>query len=104
MTVQVSPTSIVVLGKTYQLKCPPEDSIGLQKAAQFLEAKMQTVRETTYLLSIDRIAVLAALSISHDLLALQEEKNNMNERLRALQQKLDTTLARCAQMELPSAE
>jgi cell division protein ZapA len=104
MTVQVSPTSIIVLGKTYQLKCAPEESIGLQKAAQFLETKMQTVREATFLLSVDRIAVLAALSISHDLLALQEEKNSMNERLRALQTKLDTTLARCAQMELPSAE
>ena len=104
MTVQVSSTSIVVLGKTYQLKCAPHETAGLEQAAQFLESKLQTVREATYSLSVDRIAVLAALSISHEYLALVDEKNLMNERLRALQNKLDTTLARCAQMELTSAE
>jgi cell division protein ZapA len=90
------------------LKCAPEETAGIQKAAQFLQEKVRAVRETTFELSDDRIVVLAALSMAHQLQALEEEKNNalqnLNERLRSLQNKIETTLARVAQMELPSAE
>jgi cell division protein ZapA len=108
MTVAVTGTTIEVLGKTYQLKCAPEESAAIHQAAQFLEEKMQTVRAKTHLLSIDRIAVLAALSIAHEMLALEKTKSseiyNLNERLQALQNKVETALARCAQLELTSAE
>jgi cell division protein ZapA len=108
MTVVVTNTSIEVLGKTYALKCAPEEVAAIQKAAQFLQDKMQVVRDTTHLLSVDRIAVLAGLSIAHELQALAAEKecerDNLHERLRYLQNKIETTLARFAQMELPSAE
>jgi cell division protein ZapA len=108
MTIQVAGTTVVVLGKTYQLKCADEQALSLQKAAEFLDGKMREAREVTHVLSVDRIAVLAALSISHQLMQLEEEKQNythsMNERLRDLQSKIDGALARSAQMELPSVD
>jgi cell division protein ZapA len=108
MTVIVSDTSIEILGKTYALKCAPEEVSAIQKAAQFLQDKIQVVRDTTHLLSADRITVLAALNIAHEFQAMEAEKNSerdhLHERLRHLQHKIEATLARFAQMELPSAE
>jgi cell division protein ZapA len=107
MSVQITGTTVSVLGKTYQLKCAEHETQSIQKAAEYLESKMQEVREVTHLLSVDRIAVLAALSITHQLLALEGEKNNalhlMNERLRELQNKIDKVFPP-SQMELSSVE
>ena len=108
MTVAVHATTIEILGKTYQLKCAPDETETIHAAARFLQEKLQTVRETTHLLSNDRIAVLAALSIAHEMQALAKSKSceihNLNARLIELQTTIDSALARCAELELAPAE
>ena len=107
-TIQVIGTTVEVLGKTYQIKCPTDEVDALQQAAQYLEEKMQEVRSVANVLSMDRIAVIAALNVTHQLLTVEHEKFVSNkttaERLRTLQSKLEETLARNAQMELDSAK
>lgn len=107
MTIEITGTTVEVLGKQFQVKCPENDISSLQKAAAYLQEKMAEIRSTTYLLSIDRIAVIAALNIAHQFLALQDEQANatekFNDRLRDLLNKMDNMLAQNAQLELSSA-
>lgn len=108
MTIEITGTTVEVLGKKFQVKCPEDDVTSLHQAAEFLQDKMNEIRATTYLLSIDRIAVIAALNIAHQLLELQNEKltaaEKINGRLRDLINKMDNMLAASAQLELSSAD
>jgi cell division protein ZapA len=87
MTLAVNGTSIDVLGKVYQIKCPDQELPALQKAAEYLEEKMVQIKACNNVLSVDRIAVLAALNITHQLLTLEYEKTLQIQRLeKSLQQ------------------
>ncbi len=108
MTVQVIGTTVEVLGKTYQLKCAEDQAAALQKAAVYLEEKMTEVRQVTRLLSVDRIAVVAALTVTQQFLLLLEEKQRnielMKERLKNLENKIDRALVPSGQLELSPAD
>jgi len=100
-------TSIEIMGKTYQIKCPEAEINSLQCAAQYLEEKMRLIRASG-ILSLDRVAIITALNVAHQLLVLEQQKNQhaqlINQRLTELQNKVESALAQHAQMELQSAE
>ncbi len=104
MTVEVVGTTVEVLGKAYQLKCPENEIPLVQKAAQFLEEKMREIREMGHVLSVDRIAVLAALSLAHKLLRCEHEKDiyaqMVNEKLLELENKLEQVQSPQKELEL----
>lgn len=99
--------TIQLLGKEYQIKCPEAETNALQRAAQYLEEKMRLTGESG-IISLDRIAIIAALNVSHQLLMLEQQKNqhahSVNNRLTDLQSKIETALAQNKQMELLPAE
>ena len=107
MTVAVHATTIEILGKTYQLKCAPEEKEAIHAAARLVQEKLQTVRETTHLLSNDRVAIMAALSIAHEMQALAKSKSceiqDLNARLYALQNDIDAAMTRWSELELATA-
>jgi cell division protein ZapA len=108
MTIEINGTTVEVLGKSFQVKCAPDEIISLQNAAAYLEEKMQAIRATTHLLSIDRIAVIAALNITHQYLILENERagaaERIDSRLRDLLGKMDNMLMQHAQLEFSSAK
>jgi len=85
--------SVVILDKEYRVSCPDEERDGLISAASFLNDKMQVIKQSGRIVGLDRIAVMAGLNITHDLLAENKKKNgitlNFSEKVNALQNKLD---------------
>lgn len=106
MSNEVPHTSIEILGKVYQIKCPVTEIHSLKRAALYLEEKMRIMHDSG--VSSDRIAVITALNIVHQLLTLEQQKNThfqtINQRLFDLQNKLDHALAEKLQWELETAE
>jgi cell division protein ZapA len=100
-------TSVEIMGRIYQIKCPEEDVSSLRRAAEYLHEKMRHMRETG-VLSVDRVAVITALNIVHQLLTLEQHKNQdlqlINQRLSALQDKVEEALLKPAEVEFQSAE
>ncbi len=92
MSKQVN-TAVEILGKIYQIKCSETEIEPLRQAAQFLQEKMRAMREVGSALSIDRVAVITALNLAHQLLVLEQHTHHqtqtINERLRALQAKVE---------------
>lgn len=98
---------IYILGKNYQIKCTPADLNGLQKAALFLEEKMREVNDNKNVLNLDRVAIVAALNIIHELFSLEAKKQlelqNLYQRLETLQNKVETTLTSIKPIQLELA-
>ena len=64
---------ITLLGKEYRVACPPEEHDALQSAVAYVDAKMHDIAEKTKSNIAERIAVMAALNIAHELLTRQDE-------------------------------
>ena len=61
--------SVVVhlLDKEYRVACPPGERDNLISAARHLDDQMREIRESN-VIGLERIAVMAALNLSHELL------------------------------------
>lgn len=99
--------SIQIMGKVYQVKCPQTEVNALQCAAQYLEEKMRLTREAG-IISFDRVAMITALNVAHQLLTLEQQKNQhahaINQRLIGLQDKIDNALVQNMKLEIQSAK
>ncbi|OUS14059.1 cell division protein ZapA [Gammaproteobacteria bacterium 53_120_T64] len=65
--------TILVLDKEYQVQCPPEQREALQRAALELDQRMRTIRQSGSVIGLERIAIMAALNLSYDLLETQDQ-------------------------------
>ncbi|EAQ96421.1 cell division protein ZapA [Congregibacter litoralis] len=60
--------SVTILEKEYQVACPKDQQAELLLSARHLDEQMRAIRATGKVIGLERIAVMAALNISHELL------------------------------------
>ncbi|MEM6485985.1 MAG: cell division protein ZapA [Pseudomonadota bacterium] len=60
--------TVSILDKEYQVACPPEQQAELLLSAKHLDDQMRSIRSHGKVIGLERIAVMAALNISHELL------------------------------------
>lgn len=100
----VVPVTIRILDKEYQIACSEEERHALLDSARFLDQKMKDIRNSGKVVGSDRIAVMAALNITHELLQCRfKMENNVSvdtAKIKTLQDKVETALTRCKQLEL----
>jgi len=85
-----------ILDKEFRVACPKDQEQALRDAAQYLDKQMRQIRKTGRVIGVERIAVMAALNITHQMLQLKNtppEEEIFSERLRVLQEKIDCVLA-----------
>ncbi len=96
--------TIHLLDKEYLVACPEEEHEALLTSARFLDKKMREIRSGGKVIGIDRIAVMAALNIAHELLQTQDHSDTPNEaanlRIKGIQHKIDEVLNGHHQLEL----
>jgi cell division protein ZapA len=80
------PVSIRILDREYTVGCEPSERDSLMAAAKLLDAKMREVRGSNRMAALDRVAVLAALNLAHE---LQQARTESNCRDRELSRTLD---------------
>ena len=97
---EIDIAKISIMGREFKIKCPKDKVSELQKAASYLEGKMAEVKQGNNLITIDRVAITAALNIAHELMLEKEHSevqsdsfNKSDERFSNLKQKLDQALA-----------
>jgi cell division protein ZapA len=85
--------NIRILDREYTIGVVPEERDGLIAAARMLDAKMREVRGNNRMAAVDRIAVLAALNLAHELQQLRQEQeardHEISHVMRELHNKLD---------------
>jgi len=95
--------TIRVLEKDYQVACPAEERSALLESARYLDEKMREIRDSRKMIGSERVAVMAALNITHDLLQCREgggDGSAMDSKLRQLQNKVEAAITRGRQLEL----
>ena len=89
--------AITILDRQYNIKCPPDQAADLKISAKYVTEQMRKLGASSKPQALDSIAVVAALNISHELLHLKTEKSelidSMNQRIKALQKKIDSFLS-----------
>ncbi|PRC92103.1 cell division protein ZapA [Solimicrobium silvestre] len=65
----MSQIDVTIMGQSYKLSCNEGGQAALMQAAVYLDEKMCALRDAAKLKGTDRIAVMAALTISAELLA-----------------------------------
>ena len=60
---------VSIMGREFRVACPDDEQAGLLEAVDYLNKKMLEIRDAGKVIGIERIAIMAALNISHELLS-----------------------------------
>jgi cell division protein ZapA len=100
---QLHTVVVDLLDKDYQIACPPEEEKALRASAEYLDNEMRKVREKGKTLGLERIAVMVALNLAHELLQTKnnsQEKSVDNESLARLSLKIERSLQKLKQLSI----
>lgn len=104
MTEKIISTTIDILGKKYPVRCKDLDESSLQKAADYLHKEMLEVQNSGKVINLERIAIIAALNISHQLIEQDQQKSHLvtqiNQKINQLHDRLDHAMTQSMQMEM----
>jgi cell division protein ZapA len=69
MSAEPKGLQINVMGREFRVACPEGEQKGLLEAVDYLNKKMGEIRDNGKVIGLERIAIMAALNIAHELLA-----------------------------------
>ena len=104
MKSKAQPTVVKILDKEYRIACDPDEVDGLRSSAQYLNDQMRLIRDKGSVIGADRVAVMAALNITHELLHKTTDSETISDivskRIKSLREKVEVALNQTNQLEL----
>ena len=101
---QANTVTVKILEKEYQVACPEEQEAELVSSAKYLDKQMRSIRDSGRVIGLERIAVMAALNTSYELLqaSFQSTANAAAEgdAVKRLSGKLDEALYDLRQLQI----
>ena len=79
----VKTVEVNLLGRTYRVACSDEEREALMQAVAYLDGKMNEIRKAGKVMGAERIAVMAALNVAHELLASSLARDSISARRNA---------------------
>ena len=96
--------TVTILDKEYRIACQPGEEEEVLASALHLDERMREIRQTGKIIGSERIAVMVALNMAHELLTLKEACNDtdqaLEQRMRQLQEQVEVALSQFNQLEL----
>ena len=93
-----TPVTIRILGKDYMVACPTGAQSSLVSSARQVDETMREIRRSGKIIGSERIAVITALNLAHELNFANEQVSSIDDdivkRIDTLQQKISATLER----------
>ena len=91
---------VSILGREYRVACRESERAELLQAVQFLDRRMREIRDSGKISGTERIAVMAALNIAHELLRSKSgaatsgfDSTAIQRRISAMQLAIDRAMA-----------
>ncbi|MEQ1527705.1 MAG: cell division protein ZapA [Methylococcaceae bacterium] len=81
MTKKTLPVSITIMGKEYKIACDADSQDDLIQSAQQLDIQMRKLRDSGKIVGPERIAVMTALNLAHELQILKSQNELLNQQL-----------------------
>ena len=90
--------TISLLGREFRVGCPEGEEKQLLASVDYLNRKLKEVRDTGKVVGNERIAIMAALNIAHEMMsnggkAPSVDGTAIKRRILAMQETLDAALA-----------
>ncbi|GAB3489143.1 cell division protein ZapA [Marinomonas epiphytica] len=85
--------AVDILGQNYKINCPKGHEAELKEAAEYLDHQMREIKASGKIVGLEKIAVIAALNITHDMLSGRKYAQNNEQQLRELTSQLDAALS-----------
>lgn len=98
MSQSAEPVRISIMGKEYQIACPPEERADLFASASLVDERMRELRDAGRVVGAERVAVMVALNLAHEMLECNEQlastrQSGSSERLESLAERIEKSLA-----------
>ena len=93
--------SIDILDKSYQVACEPEQEAELKQAASDLDDQMRSIRSTGKVIGLERVAIMAALNLSHQVLVMKsggQPEDPLEDQLKTISSRIDEALFQLRQV------
>lgn len=98
--------NIKILNKDYQVSCPDGSGNQLHESANYLDQKMREIHQSGRVIGVERMAIMAALNITNELLTYRQQKDdyiqNVSKQIERLQRKIDEALTSNPLPEYPA--
>jgi cell division protein ZapA len=91
MSVDPKALQVNVMGREFRVACPESEQKELLEAVDYLNKKMDEIRDGGKVVGVERIAIMAALNIAHELLTTKVGGFDMAA-LKRRMQSMETTL------------
>jgi cell division protein ZapA len=89
---------VTLLGRTYRVACGDGEREALLQSVAYLDGKMNEIRKSGKVMGAERIAVMAALNVAHELLSVKLgasfDVGQAKRRLSAIESQLDAAIAK----------
>ena len=98
MSETVKPITVTILDKEYIVGCTEDEREALFASVELLNKKMQEQRDSGKVIGAERIAVMAALNVTHEYLEYRRDNESMSSDIGAgidrIQTKINSALSR----------
>jgi len=91
MSAKPKTIDVSIMGRTYKVACAENERDALLAAVEYLDGKMSEIKKAGKVASAERIAVMAALNISHELLSYRNTGSGFD--MEALKRRMDSMKA-----------
>lgn len=87
--------TVTIMGKEYRVACPEEEKANLLASADLLNEKLDEIKSQGSVIGTERIAIMAALNMSHEILhnqLLSTEHEDLNTRIDELSERISESM------------
>ncbi|MFV1922473.1 MAG: cell division protein ZapA [Methylotenera sp.] len=87
---------VQIMGREFTVSCTDEERQGLLDAVNYLDKKMRDIRDSGKVVGVERIAIMAALNLSHEVLntkAGDVDIGDYKRRINAMHSQIDEAIA-----------
>ena len=97
MNNSVKTLDVTILDREFRVACPEDERTELLDAVAYLDKKMREIRDVGKVATAERIAIMSALNIAHELLTTRLgsgfDMSEFKRRIDSMQATIDKTLA-----------
>ena len=93
---EVKGVEISIMGRDFTIACPAEEREGLLSAVAYLDKKMSDIRDSGKIVGAERIAMMAALNLAHELLTTRSgglDIGGIKNKVAHMQSMIDAAIA-----------
>ena len=94
--------SVNILDREFRVNCPESEQQHLLDSATALDKRMREIRDTGRVIGVDRIAIMAALNLTSELLSTEGSSSSVietvNESIGRMKEKIEQSLNETEQL------